>query len=152
MAMGFRSNIFDPLLVGSQILALQCCFYVTMGLWLVLADMIAGIQLSVDQLFDYKEFEGPHDGWLVMGAVALNAFSTALAMWWIVRRAKLCLDFSITVYLLHLLLSVLYGGLPHSWAWWITNTASLVITVVVGEFLCMRSELAAIPVTGEAKT
>ncbi len=54
MAMGFRSNVFDPLLVGSQILALQCCFYVTMGLWLVLADMIAGIQLSVDQLFDYK--------------------------------------------------------------------------------------------------
>ncbi len=62
-----------------------------------------------------------------------------------------CLDFSVTVYLLHLLFSVMYGGLPHSLAWWITNIVSLIVTVVVGEFLCMRSELAAIPVAGEAK-
>ena len=54
MAMGFRSNIFDPILIASQIVALQSCFYVTMGLWLVLADLIAGIELSVDQLFDYR--------------------------------------------------------------------------------------------------
>lgn len=54
MAGGFRSNIFDPILVVSQIVALQCCFYVTMGLWLVMADVVAGIELSVDQLFDYR--------------------------------------------------------------------------------------------------
>ena len=63
-----------------------------------------------------------------------------------------CLDFSVTMYLLHLVFSIMYGGLPHSLAWWITNIVSLVITILVGEFLCMRSELAAIPVTGEAKT
>lgn len=54
MAGGFRSNIFDPVLLGAQIVTLQCCFYVTMGLWLVLADLVAGIELSVDQLFDYR--------------------------------------------------------------------------------------------------
>lgn len=49
----FRSNVFDPVLVVSQIVAMQCCFYVSMGFWLVLANAVAGISYSVDQFFDY---------------------------------------------------------------------------------------------------
>ena len=57
MVAGFRSNIFDPLLVSAQIVAMQCCFYVFLGLWLVLADMIGGIHASLDQIFDYHVSE-----------------------------------------------------------------------------------------------
>ena len=59
-----------------------------------------------------------------------------------------CLDFSITLYFLHLVVCVLYSGIPHSWAWWLTNVVCLIITAVFGEYLCMRTELAAIPVGG----
>ena len=54
MAGVFRSNIFDPVLIVAQIVAVQCSFYVLMGLWLLLADLFGGIQPSIDQLFDYN--------------------------------------------------------------------------------------------------
>ena len=54
MASGFRPNVFDPVLIIAQIIALQCLYYVSMGLWITLSDIIGGVQISVDQIFDYK--------------------------------------------------------------------------------------------------
>lgn len=53
MAAGFRANIFDPVLIIAQIVATQCFFYLSLGLWLAVADLTGGIQTSVDQIFDY---------------------------------------------------------------------------------------------------
>lgn len=60
------------------------------------------------------------------------------------------LDFSATIHLVHLLLCVCYGGFPLSWAWWITMAISLVVMTVVGEWLCWRTELQAIPLSDTA--
>lgn len=49
----FRSSVFDPILILCQIVALQCFFYVSLGFWLVLANLVAGISYSVDKFFDY---------------------------------------------------------------------------------------------------
>lgn len=57
MAGGFRSNVFDPILLLCQIVAMQCFFYVSLGFWLVLANFVAGITYSVDQFFDYHVSE-----------------------------------------------------------------------------------------------
>lgn len=51
---GFRAKVFDPLLIISQIIALQCFFYVSLGLWVVFSDSIAGIHPSFNQLFNYR--------------------------------------------------------------------------------------------------
>jgi len=61
-----------------------------------------------------------------------------------------CLDFAVTVFVVHLVVCLCYAGFPHSWAWWLTNLVSVAIMAVLGEYLCMRSELAAIPVSGSA--
>ena len=45
--------MFDPILVVSQIVAMQCIFYGSLGLWLIIANLIAGLRHSVDQFFDY---------------------------------------------------------------------------------------------------
>ncbi|KAL5466677.1 hypothetical protein EMCRGX_G030821 [Ephydatia muelleri] len=85
-----------------------------MGTLLVAASILFGTQKSVDQLFNYHEFESVYDGWMIMVLFILNAFSSALALWWVVRRAKQCLDFSVTVYLIHTLICLSYGGFPKS--------------------------------------
>ena len=54
MASGFRAVVFDPILIIAKILTLQCCFYTTLGLWIVIADSIGGIHKSVDQIFDFR--------------------------------------------------------------------------------------------------
>lgn len=54
---GFRAKVFDPLLIVSQIIALQVFFYVSLGLWIIFADVIARLTPSFDQLFSYKVSE-----------------------------------------------------------------------------------------------
>ena len=59
-----------------------------------------------------------------------------------------CLDFTVTIHVLHLLFCTCYAGLPRSLAWWLCNIIAMAIMAILGEYLCMRGELAAIPVGG----
>lgn len=57
------------------------------------------------------------------------------------------LDFAATVHILHFLLCLCYGGFPLSWAWWVTTITSVIVMTLVGEWLCWRTELKAIPLS-----
>jgi hypothetical protein len=63
-----------------------------------------------------------------------------------VERAKKCLDFASTVYLLHLFFVWGAGGsFPLSLVWWGTNVGGLLLMALLGEWLCVRREMADIP-------
>jgi len=71
---------------------------------------------------------------------------SALVLWHFVQRAKPCLDFSVTTHLIHLVLSWLYNGhFPTTFSWWILNVICASIMCVGGEFLCLKTEMKAIP-------
>jgi len=65
----------------------------------------------------------------------------------VVERAKKCLDFTATLYLLHLLFCCAYRGWPRSAEWWLLNGAGLATMAVLGEWLCLRKEMQDIPMT-----
>lgn len=54
----------------------------------------------------------------------------------IVERAKKCLDFTSTLYIIHLGICSLYDGIPQNWEWWILQIAALALMVVLGEADC----------------
>lgn len=55
---------------------------------------------------------------------------------------------SCTFYGIHLLFCWVYNGsFPTTFSWWALNIASAAITCVAGEFLCLRTELQAIPLS-----
>ena len=65
-----------------------------------------------------------------------------------VRRTKQCWDFAITMHFFHLLACWGFNHyLPHSVSWWLINVVSIIITTVCAEFLCMRTEMKAIPLS-----
>lgn len=64
----------------------------------------------------------------------------------LVERAKKCLDFSATVYIIHLFICIIYGGWPSSLTWWIVNGTGIAVMALLGEHLCMRRELQEIPI------
>ena len=75
-----------------------------------------------------------------------NNFCSAASLWAIVQRTKLCLDFSSTAHLLHLTASLIYNSAwPSSASWWVLQFSCATITCVLGEFLCLRSEMKSIP-------
>lgn len=63
----------------------------------------------------------------------------------VVERAKKCLDFTATLYLLHLLFCCAFRGWPRSFEWWLLNFAGMVLMAVLGEWLCLRKEMRDIP-------
>lgn len=68
-------------------------------------------------------------------------------MLYLVERAKKCLDFSVTLYVIHLLICIMYGGWPSSITWWIVNCTGIAVMALFGEYLCIRRELQEIPIT-----
>ena len=58
-----------------------------------------------------------------------------------------CLDFAPAAHLIHLIVCTIYAGFPTSLTWWLLNLACMALMSVIGEFVCMRTELKAIPVS-----
>ena len=106
-----------------------------------------------------------------------NLFPLAL----LVERAKKCLDFASTVYIVHIVACCAYGGFPRHLSWcashrklisarahvcmrsnanpmfpprcrWAVNLLALGITAVLGEWLCLQREMQDIPVTTTGTT
>lgn len=144
----FRSNVWDPVLIISQIVTLVCEFYCVFGLWIYLMDIIGKFDASRDQIFTQTDLDLLEDsGRVNVIAFLLNSLTSALALWFVVQKSKLCLDFSMTVHFFHFLCCWIYNGhIPQTLPWWIINIISVALMTVIGEFLCMRSEMKAIPV------
>ena len=56
-------------------------------------------------------------GWMVAASFFLSALVAAAALRFVVQRAKKCLDFAATVYLVHLVAVCLSSGFPTHIAW-----------------------------------
>ena len=66
-------------------------------------------------------------------------------MIFVVERARKCLDFSATLYIIHLYLCILNGGWPSSMAWWVVNGTGLAVMALLAEYLCIKREQREIP-------
>lgn len=74
-----------------------------------------------------------------------NKFLSALMLAIIVEKSKKCLDFSVTLFLLHLVICTVYDGFPYHMEWWVIHIAATIIMTLLGEYLCSRKELDDIP-------
>uniref|UniRef100_A0ACB8F6C8 Integral membrane protein of the Golgi n=1 Tax=Sphaerodactylus townsendi TaxID=933632 RepID=A0ACB8F6C8_9SAUR len=79
MAPQFRSYVWDPVLILSQIVLMQVVYYSSLGLWLALVDSLLRSSPSLDQIFSYEilGFSTP-PGRVSMMAFVLNALTCRL--------------------------------------------------------------------------
>ncbi|XP_014367813.2 protein SYS1 homolog [Papilio machaon] len=146
----FRYTQWDPCLIVSQIVAMQFLLYLTLCLLIAVMQDLTGSTRTLDHIFQYHEIHVRDlEGRSVIIAFGINAVIGAFLLWNVVGRTKLCLDFSCTFHGLHLLACWIYNGtFPTTFSWWTLNIACAAVTCVMGEFLCIRSELQAIPLAG----
>lgn len=109
-------------------------------------------------------------GRLVICAFVLNSMIGSIALWFIVRRTKLCLDFwylltpntavpncylslklnlhfSCTFHIFHLFVCWWFNAsFPWTFSWWLLNCVCATIMCALGEVLCLKTELKEIPV------
>mmetsp|Transcript_1820 Transcript_1820/g.2487 ORF Transcript_1820/g.2487 Transcript_1820/m.2487 type:complete len:159 (+) Transcript_1820:96-572(+) len=137
---------FYPKLIIYQIIALQCFYYLSMGCWLAACHVIFGSTLEMGQFFSYKvATASTFEGWNEIFAYFISGGFGSLLLVMVVGKAKKCMDFGVTLFLIHLLICTCYDGFPWSWEWWIPNLVGVVVMIVLGEYLCSRQELREIP-------
>lgn len=145
--MFYGANIWDPLLIISQIVALQSLSYLGMGLllWMIVSPYHQG-PLSLHFLFDWRYINAhSFTGWLSILTSFLNAFMCAAYLLPIVSRAKKCLDFASTLYIWHAVFTISLSGWPKSMVWWAVLFTNMAITSLLGEWLCLQREMREIP-------
>ncbi|KAI3977348.1 hypothetical protein MKX01_000261 [Papaver californicum] len=146
--MFYGAMVWDPWLIVSQIICLQCLYYLTLG---ILMSILVGTRVSRMSLvyfFDYSTLTtSTVTGWCVIVAFLLSSLAGAGIMLHLVERAKKCLDFSATLYIIHFFICLVYGGWPSSITWWIVTGTCLGLMALLGEWLCIKREMREIPIS-----
>ncbi|GJD12729.1 Protein SYS1 [Galdieria sulphuraria] len=127
-----------------QIGLLQVAFYICVIATLWLLESIFGFPFEqvFRQVFSYEVWKtSTAQGFLVPCAFLLNSVWMAAWLLIIVKRAKKCLDFVITMYLLHFVFCTGFYSFPYSWSWWLFMLIQVSISTLLGERLCMKREL-----------
>lgn len=140
--MFYGPKVWDPVLIISQIVAVQCLWYLSLGclLWLLLGPYVP--RLSLHHVLDWRLISfRSFTGWMVVVANLVNALAASVYLMVIVERAKKCLDFASTLYFLHLMACLAYSGFSHNFAWWAVNLTGFVITAILGEWLSLQREM-----------
>ncbi|KAH6781417.1 structural molecules protein [Perilla frutescens var. hirtella] len=145
--MFYGAAAWDPWLIVAQIVCLQCLYYLNLGLFLAILVGPRVSKMSLVYLFDFATVTASTaTGWCVIASIFLSSVAGAGVLVYLVERAKKCLDFSATVYIIHLFICLLYGGWPSSITWWVVNITGLAVMALLGEYLCMKRELRDIPI------
>uniref|UniRef100_A0A7N0RGY5 Protein SYS1 homolog n=1 Tax=Kalanchoe fedtschenkoi TaxID=63787 RepID=A0A7N0RGY5_KALFE len=146
--MFYGAVVWDPWLIVAQIVVLQCLYYLSLGVFLSFLVGTRVSRMSLVYFFDYATVTASTvTGWCVIASFMLSSLAGAGYLLYLIERAKKCLDFSATLYILHLFICIIYGGWPSSIAWWVVNATGLALMALLGEYLCIRRELREIPIT-----
>eukprot|EP00245_Coleochaete_scutata_P000304 TRINITY_DN10373_c1_g1_i1.p1 TRINITY_DN10373_c1_g1~~TRINITY_DN10373_c1_g1_i1.p1 ORF type:complete len:162 (-),score=29.24 TRINITY_DN10373_c1_g1_i1:861-1346(-) len=147
--MFYGAMVWDPWLIVAQIACLQCLYYLSLGALLYMFVGAHVERMTLKYFFDDSTFTtGTITGWCTMLAFFSNALFGAGYLMLLIERAKKCLDFTCTMYIIHLLFCLVYNGLPSNVTWWSVQGICLAVMVLLGEWLCMRREQLEIPVRG----
>lgn len=137
---------YNPKLILSQMLAIQCFHYVFFGLVIQVNNVIFATSMTLDRIFTTKYLNfWSAEGWIDNYAVLLTFIFQAVLLAVIVEKSRKCLDFSCTLFFIHFCVCSIYGGFPATWDWWIIHLSGTIIMILMGEFLCSRKELMDIP-------
>lgn len=147
VAMFYGAVVWDPWLIVAQIVCLQCLYYISLGVFLFIFVGTRVSRMSLVYFFDFATVTtSTITGWCVIASVMLSAIACSAFMVYLIERAKKCLDFSFTLYFIHLFICIIYGGWPSSITWWVVNGTGLAVMALLGEYLCIRRELKEIPI------
>ncbi|KAJ0971280.1 hypothetical protein J5N97_019239 [Dioscorea zingiberensis] len=105
-------------------------------------------RMSLVYFFDFSTLTASTaTGWCLIVSFLLSSLAGSVYMFYLVERAKKCLDFSATLYIIHLFICIIYGGWPSSITWWVINVTGVALMSLLGEWLCIRREMREIPIT-----
>ncbi|XWS16374.1 hypothetical protein CRYUN_Cryun34aG0081700 [Craigia yunnanensis] len=139
--MFYGAMVWDPRFIVAQIVCFQCLYYLTLGVFLSFLVGTRVSRMSLVYFFDFATVTtSTVTGWCVIVSFLLSSIAGAGYMLYLIERAKKCLDFSATLYIIHLFICLIYGGWPSSITWWVVNGTGVAVMALLGEHLCIQRE------------
>ena len=143
----FGDTGWNPRAILARIALQQGAFYAAYASSLVLLALTVGTSLHTDYIWSSKRVSVLTSfGWAGIVSWVVADVVSCWALPYTAQRAKRCWDYSATVLILHTALSTLYDTFPTHWDWWVMAAMSFIMTTTLGEWLCMRVEMADISV------
>lgn len=130
--------------VITQISLIQSGFYTIYAVVLLLLDVMFMYRPTLDQIFLPSAFSLSRAESIVpiIAMVAASALTSYLVRT-VVERSRLCLDFVITLFTIHIIACAFYShSFPHNFAWWLFVGFSTLSLTLLSESLCYRRETA----------
>ncbi|KAG4145977.1 hypothetical protein ERO13_D05G128900v2 [Gossypium hirsutum] len=144
--MFYGAMVWDPWLIVAQIVCLQCLYYLTLGVFLSFLVGTHVSHMSLVYFFDFATITSSTVvGRCVIASFLFSSVAGAGYMIYLIERANKCLDFSATLYIIHLFICLVYGGWPSSGTWWVVNGTGVAVMALLGEYLCIKREQREIP-------
>jgi protein SYS1 len=147
--MFYGAAVWDPVLITAQIADMQSRYWLALFLLTSLGDILFWRPMYISNMFNPYLITPFYLSGVYYGISYLLA---AVFMAWscvhVVERAKKVIDFAITWHFIHLIMVILVSGLPFTWWFWLAFALSVLVHIVLAEFLCMRRELKEIPLNG----
>lgn len=139
-------KVFQPALIVLQIIALQCFYYLAMGLLWGVAHIVFDQPLAMNRFFtsEYTGF-GSWSGWCNTVCTIVSGIFGAYFLSIIVERAKRCVDFTFTLFFIHIISCTCFLEFPLGWEWWLLQVVTSVLMATLGEYWCSLQELKEIP-------
>ncbi|KAK8803247.1 hypothetical protein WA158_000941 [Blastocystis sp. Blastoise] len=149
---------WDPLYIILQICALQSWFYF---IWTFIHSLVYILfnfrqYLVVNVLFSEELFifilsflfdDSAQAAWITTIELIVTCTIMSYIVMLIVERTKFCLDFCSTIFIIHLMFTIIIHGLPLSKLWWMVYVLSFVYFTSLSEKLCNQQEMQEISVT-----
>lgn len=149
--MGFGGKLFagergfDPSGIVFQIISIQFIYYATLSFSILLLDFLSSHRPHTGQLFNPSAFDLSLDyAFITILANFLNILFAVLTLAYIVEKANRCLDFTLTIFILHVLINWGVYKFPNHLHWWVAHAVIITLTVLASEYACMKMETAEI--------
>lgn len=147
MAGKFRGRTtWDPILIIYQILTVQLLSYASLSLLIFIAASISGYGPTTEFIFNPQLLRFDISRPVILAHI-LNGIPSAYLVKSFVERSKLCLDFTVTHFVINFILVWHYNSMPDSFLWYFINILSSTIMCVTSEFLCRQEEMKSIPIS-----
>jgi hypothetical protein len=134
-----KNTNFNPILITSQIILVISIFYVLFIFFTMVYNTLFGLQLHIDQILssDSFDFQSTY-GYCALTASLSTYTMLTLVFIIIIEKANKILDYALTTFFLHLILTTLNSQFPLNLIWWIINGSLLSLATVISEYISLK--------------
>ena len=135
-----KTQNFNPILITAQIFFILSSNYVFFIFFLFLFNSFFGLRIHIDQIFSPEVFEFTENSYGY--STLLSYFFSNLFMIFIyvviVDKANKILDYVITNFFLHIMVTTFVRHFPLNYFWWVINGSITASIVLISEFISLK--------------